>query len=219
MKNIKNIFKNKTGMEIFYCILFWLIFIITIALTAIYLYKEQPDIIKDFSLPLLALIFTIGQLWQNESKNRFEKEKYIQSRKDLYFDKKVEILIGFNKYIEQLSSEISKPFFKQELSFSHEKLLFTLIAFYRDVVTKAKLLFNEDFANTVYKITDIIELIQKEIQIMQNYLLLSEDYRNNPKFIEAEENYYKYYKELFLITEKFGIKISKELNIKENVNA
>jgi hypothetical protein len=190
-----------------------------VALSTVYFYKSNTAVIKDFSLPLLALIFTIGQLWQNESKNRFEKEKYLQSRKDLYFDKKVEILLGFNKYIEQLSSEISKPFFKQELNFSHEKLLFTLIAFYRDVVTKAKLLFDEDFINIIYKITDIIELMQNEIQIMQNFLMLSEEYRSNPKFIEAEDNYYKYYKELFLITEKFGMKISKELNIKENLNA
>lgn len=217
-ENIKRL-KYKTAMEIFYCILFWVVFVITIALTIICLYKNQTDTIKDFSLPLLALIFTIGQLWQNESKNRFEKEKYIQSRKDLYFDKKVDILLGFNKYIEQLSSEISKPFFKQEMNFSHEKLLFTLIAFYRDVVTKAKLLFDEDFTNTIYKITDIIELMQNEIQIMQNHLMLSEKHRNNPNFIKAEENYYKYYKELFLLTEKFGTKISKELNIKENVNA
>lgn len=213
-------FLNKYGaMEVFYAILFWLIFILTIILTGIYFFLNDNFILKEFSLPLLALILTIGQLWQNESKNRFEKEKYKRSRKDLYFDKKVEIALGFNSYLEQLSAEISKPYFNQELLFDHQKFLFIQMEFYRGIVERAKFLFDDKFMDNVKKITDLTSNIQNEIQIMQNLLYISPSNRTHPNFILAQENYSKYYQELYNLTNEICTYMVKQINIKETVDA
>lgn len=158
--------KVSRKMEYVYCTLFWLTFAITIILTIVSIFKNELNILKDFSLPLFALIFTVGQLWQNESKNNYERCKYIQERKDLYFDKKVEIVLNMNKYLELLSAEISKPFHEQELLFDRDRFLLLLIDFYRNVVTQAKFLFDEEFVNYIYKMTDIIELISNDITTM-----------------------------------------------------
>ena len=219
MEKVKNLLKNKTGMEIFYCILFWLIFFVTIALSAVYFCKNNTTIIKDFSLPLLALIFTIGQLWQSETKNRFEKEKYVQSRKDLYFDKKVEIALAFNSYLEQLSSELSKPFFGQELLFDHQKFLFMQMNFYKCIVEKAKFLFDDEFMNNITKVTDLTSKIQNEIQIMQNILYNPQGDRNHPNFLVAQQKHNEYYQELYKLTNEVCAYMVKQINIKETVNA
>lgn len=210
---------KKTFMENFYCSLFWLIFAVIIFLTGYCFYKGNLNQIKDFSLPLLALIFTIGQLWQNEEKNRFEKEKYTQSRKDLYFDKKVEIALSINKYLEQISLEVSKPFFHKELEFNHQQCLFMHLEFYRNVVDKAKFLFDEDFIEKINRITDILEKIQNEIQIMQNHLMLSEGHRDNKNFQIAQENYGKYWNELREESDLLCSQAIKQINIEEKINA
>ncbi len=219
MNKEKNIHKDKTKMEIFYCILFWFIFFITIALSVVYFWKNNITVLKDFSLPLLALIFTIGQLWQGETKNRFEREKYIQNRKDLYFDKKVEIALAFNTYLEIISGELSKPFFGQELLFDHQKFIFMQLEFYRSIVEKAKFLFDETFMQNIQKITDLTSKIQNEIQIMQNFLVATPQNRTHPNFIVARNNYDNYYQKLYDLANDVCSYLVEQINIKEDCNA
>ena len=209
---------SKTGMEIFYCILFWSVFVFTISLSMIYFCQNNTTVIKDFSLPLLALIFTIGQLWQSETKNRFDKERYFQSRKDLYFDKKVEIALAFNNYLEQLSSELSKPLFGQELLFDHQKFLFMQMNFYKSIVEKARFLFDESFMKNIEKVTGLTSNIQHEIQIMQNFLCISSANRNHPNFILAQQNYNRYYQELYDLTNEVCTYMVEQISIKETIN-
>lgn len=211
--------KVSRKMEYVYCTLFWLTFAITIILTIVSILKNELNILKDFSLPLFALIFTVGQLWQNESKNNYERCKYIQERKDLYFDKKVEIVLNMNKYLELLSAEISKPFHEQELLFDRDRFLLLLIDFYRNVVTQAKFLFDEEFVNYIYKMTDIIELISNDITTMVSYKLLADSHRQHIDYDKTKDMYFEHFKELFTVSETFNNKITKILNIEENNNA
>lgn len=213
----KNLCSKSRPMEKFYAILFWIIFSLTLILTGAYVLKTNTSALKDFSLPLLGLILTIGQLWQTEKKNRFEEEKYIQSRKDLYFDKKVEIALGLNSYLEQLSTEISKPFFNQVLLFDHQKFLFIQMDFYRCIVEKARFLFDDKFMENITKITDLTSKIQNEIQIMQNFLYISQANRTHPNFILAQENYSRYYQELYNLTNEICTYMVEQINIKETV--
>lgn len=210
---------NKTKMENTYCILFWVVAFITVLLTVFCFYNKNISEVRDFSLPLLGLIFTIGQLWQNEGKNRFEKEKYIQSRQDLYFDKKVEIALSINKYLEQMSFEASKPFFNKEMEFNHQQFVLMQVGFYRDTVDKAKFLFDENFIEKIQHITDILEKIQQEIQIMQNHLMLSEKHRDSKNFQIAQENYKKYWNHLWNESDLLCKQAVKQINIEEKVNA
>ncbi len=215
----KNLCSKSRPMEKFYAILFWIIFSLTLILTGAYVLKTNTSALKDFSLPLLGLILTIGQLWQTEKKNRFEEEKYIQSRKDLYFDKKMEIILGINNYLEQLSNELVKPFFKQELSFDHQKFILVMASFYRDIVDKAKFLFDEHFINNINEITEIMCRLQEEIQIMQNHLMLSEKHRDCDNFINASKNYAKYWKILWEKADnlcKTGVEQVKINSLEEN---
>ena len=211
--------KVSRKMEYVYCTLFWLTFAITIILTIVSIFKNELNILKDFSLPLFALIFTVGQLWQNESKNNYERCKYIQERKDLYFDKKVEIVLNMNKYLELLSAEISKPFHEQELLFDRDRFLLLLIDFYRNVVTQAKFLFDEEFVNYIYKMTDIIELISNDITTMVSYKLLADSHRQHIDYDKTKDMYFEPFKELFTVSEVFNNKITKILNIEESNNA
>ena len=211
--------KVSRKMEYVYCTLFWLTFAITIILTIVSIFKNELNILKDFSLPLFALIFTVGQLWQNESKNNYERCKYIQERKDLYFDKKDEIVLNMNKYLELLSAEISKPFHEQELLFDRDRFLLLLIDFYRNVVTQAKFLFDEEFVNYIYKMTDIIELISNDITTMVSYKLLADSHKQHIDYDKTKDVYFEHFKELFAVSEAFNNKITKILNIEENNNA
>lgn len=209
----------KLKMENFYKSLFWATFLLTIILTLICFYKNELANIKDFSLPMLGLILTTGQLWQNEEKNRFEKQRYIQSRQDLYFDKKVKIVLSINKYLEQISAEAAKPLFNRETEFEHQKFVLMQVGFYRDTVDKAMFLFDEDFIKKIHNITNVLEKIQGEIQIMQNHLLLSEKHRNHKNFKIAEENYRKYWNELWNESDLLFKHAINQINIKEKIHA
>ncbi len=204
-------------MEIIYCIFFWIVFIITIFLIIYCFNKGNLNAMKDFSLPLLGLIFTIGQLWQNQTNLRFEEVKYLQSRKDLYFDKKIEIALSLNSYIDKMFNEISKPFFNKELEFEHQKFFSIKTNFYKEVIEKARFLFDENYIQELNKIVDLTNNIQGEIQIMQNHLYLSEKHKDSDNFKKAQQNYSQLLSELSSKVDDLCAQTVSQLNIKEQV--
>lgn len=204
-------------MKYVYSCLFWLFTIITVYLTCKCVNTSNYQAIKDFSLPLLAIIFTIGQLLHNEKKQEFEEYKYIQSRRDLYFDKKVEIALSLNKYIPLLCSQLSLPFFKKELDFNHSEFYFNILDLYANVVDKARFLFDKDFINKIRNMVEIMEQMQHEIQIMQNHLIKSEQHRSSENFKIAENNFYELHKKLRAVIEQITYTCVEEINIRNDI--
>ncbi|MCM1264848.1 MAG: hypothetical protein NC200_01495 [Candidatus Gastranaerophilales bacterium] len=210
---MKQLFK----MKYIYMILFWSFSLLTAYLVIICMLSDNYELIKNVSLPLLGIIFTVGQLWHNEKKQEFEEQKYVQSRKDLYFDKKVEIALGINKYTTILGQELAKPFFKKEMEFNHAHFLFTTLEFYTNVVDKAKFLFDDKFIDEIRKLMSLMGQIQNEIQIMQNHLMLSERHRDSNNFKTAESNFYVLYKQLNDLSDKIANTCVEEINIRNDI--
>ncbi|MEI8128722.1 MAG: hypothetical protein WCG95_03795 [bacterium] len=212
---------RKTKMEIFYCSLFWILFIITLSLTGYCLYTNNLDLIKNASLPLLGLIFTIGQLWQNETKLRFEKRKHKQSRKDLFFDKRMEIKNAFNDCCGNLSSYFLKTIVDSNelLEFDYIKCFAMLFLFNSSVLQKAELLFSQGIIQKIKEVREIAFNTQEKIQIMQKNLKSDEVYSNsedlNTKKIECIE----LFKELEAKAKILDKDFINELKIEEQINA
>ena len=156
--------KKYITMKNFYRGLFWLLFIITIAL----IFGRNLSIYKDFLLPLAAMLFAIGQLWQNENKQEFEQKKYLQDRKDLYFDKRIEILMRINNYIKELKLDIFLPIYKMENEFSPERFNKILCQYNETIFFQAKYILSDTLNEKIENIKTLIKQMGDEILKMKN---------------------------------------------------
>lgn len=188
-------------MKIVYTIIFWLVFSIIVILTVHALVYSDAAVVKEFSLPLLASIFTVGQLLQNEEKQEFEKKKYIRLRKDKYLDRQIKIVNLIDKYIDDIYyNQLSLPLHNMENEFDYSQFSKIFITLEKYIQTKAALLLDTELQSYIEKIVSILKSMQDELanaqkqepqKVSDNYPILLVDLFDTLKTFKKEA-YKKY---------------------------
>lgn len=120
--------------------------------------------IKEFALPLAALIFATGQLLLAEKAHEFERQKHAQQRKDQYWDKRFQFFERFRETIGMIL-EFAPEDAKAVLDGSTEFRKTNAGKIYRDIRDlkfEGEVLFDESVSRKLDAILENFKVIQKK---------------------------------------------------------